>query len=167
MLRKMKDEEIAQILYRYAEIPRVRSLVSTIVESLNSTAGAWTTDALKACVEKVFTYKASGILPQVFQAFRIVVNDEMGALESLLNAVPSLLRRGGRCGIISYHSLEDRMVKQTFRALTTAKKDERTGADIGHAPFTLLTKKAVVPSAEEQNENPRSRSAKFRAIQKS
>jgi 16S rRNA (cytosine1402-N4)-methyltransferase len=166
MLRKMKDEEIAQILYRYAEIPRVRSLVMAITESLNATADVWTTDALKACVEKVFTYKSPGILPQVFQAIRIAVNDEMGALESLLTAVPSLLKHGGRCGIISYHSLEDRMVKQTFRTLTMAEKDETTGADKAPAPFTLLTKKAVVPSAEEQKENPRSRSAKFRAIKR-
>ena len=125
-----------------------------------------TTTVLKEMTEKAFGFKGKALLPQVFQALRIAVNDELEALEVLLEHGPALLRPGGRMGVISFHSLEDRAVKHTFRALTTAPKDPITGKIAQPAPFTLLTPHALAPSPEEISENPRSRSAKFRAIQK-
>ena len=103
-------------------------------------------------------------MAQVFQALRIAVNGEIQALQDLLAAGPRLLRPGGRFGVISYHSLEDRLVKQAFRALVTVHKDPHTGQDIETAMYRLITKKAVVPGPEEIVRNPRARSAKLRVI---
>ena len=105
-------------------------------------------------------------MPQVFQALRIAVNDELGSLQRLLTVAPMLLKEGGRFAVLSYHSLEDRMVKQCFKALSTPTYDLVTGAVSQEAPFELLTKKAVFPSDEEKSHNPRSRSAVLRAIRR-
>lgn len=159
--------DIARALRVYGEVERAGSLARNIASMFAAARDRtdWTTDDLKACTERVFTYRAPKVLPQVFQAIRIAVNDELGALESLLAAIPALLAPGGRCGIISYHSLEDRLVKQAFRALTTPIQDPHTGGVAKEAEFLPLTKKPVVPSDEEQRANPRSRSARFRVIQ--
>lgn len=125
-----------------------------------------TTSALKAEVEKAFGFRAPSLLPQVFQALRIAVNDELGALHALLQDGLALLSAGGRMGIISYHSLEDRIVKHLFRSLSTPPRDELTGKITQHAPYELLTRKPLIPSPGEIAENPRSRSAKFRAIRR-
>lgn len=106
------------------------------------------------------------MLPQVFQALRIVVNDEMASLQSLLDVIPLVLAPGGRCGIISYHSLEDRLVKQAFRKLTHVEKNPETGQDIAPVSFLPLTKKVIIPSDQEITRNPRARSAKFRVVQR-
>ncbi len=91
---------------------------------------------------------------RTFQALRIAVNDELGSLEALLKALPQLVRPGGRVVIITFHSLEDRLVKHAFRQ----------GAEAGWC--RLLAKKVVRPSEEEVRENPRARSAKLRAIER-
>lgn len=168
MLARMDEREITLLLRRFGDVQRAGALARDIFQALTEMreGDIWSTDDLKACVERIYGYKAPQVLPQVFQAVRIGVNDELGALESLLAAVPTLLRPGGRCGIISYHSLEDRLVKHCFRALTTPLKDPHTGGIAKEADFVLLTKKAVVPSSKEQQDNPRSRSAKFRVIQR-
>ena len=125
-----------------------------------------TTLQLKELVEASFGYRAKSILPQVFQALRIAVNDELGALKTLLTEAPMMLSSGGRMGVISYHSLEDRLVKQKFRELTTPEKDPVTGKIAVEALFVPITKKPIVATAEEIAENPRARSAKFRVIRR-
>ncbi|MBI3619509.1 16S rRNA (cytosine(1402)-N(4))-methyltransferase RsmH [Candidatus Peregrinibacteria bacterium] len=161
------EKSLSHIFHAYGELREHRRLASVIVRALQGEKrGFSTTAALRSLIEKTFGYRAPQLLPQVFQALRIAVNDELGALGSLLEHGPSLLKTGGRMGIISYHSLEDRMVKQAFRALSTGTKDERTGGIAVPASFKLLTKKAVVPCPEEIARNPRSRSAKFRAMTK-
>lgn len=125
-----------------------------------------TTKQLQECVEEALGWRAKAAMAQVFQAVRIAVNDEMQSLQALLAAGPRLLRPGGRFAVISYHSLEDRLTKQAFRALVTVQKDPHTGQDIETAMYRLLTKKAVVPSEEEIRRNPRARSAKLRVIMK-
>ncbi len=168
-LRSSSEETIAEVLREFGEIPRSRALARALSIYFRSEANAgkaWTTADVVSCVEAIFTYKAPRVLPQVFQALRIAVNDELGALQSLLHLLPRILRPGGRCGIISYHSLEDRMVKHTFRSLSTPVLDQRTGQIAEAAPWELLTRKAVGPSAGELAANPRSRSARFRAIRR-
>ncbi len=126
---------------------------------------ARTTD-LAAAVEDAFGYLAKRMLPQVFQALRIAVNDEMATLDAFLSAAPGLLAPGGRLGIISFHSLEDRKVKRAFRALATPVKDPLTGQVAVPASFAELFRKPIVASAEESEDNPRARSAKFRVLRR-
>lgn len=161
-LIEMSDEaELATIFRSYGELyMQARRLASTLAGMRIAT-----TSQLRTVVEELFGFRAKAILPLVFQALRIAVNDEIVSLQNLLNIGPSLLKPGGRMGIISYHSLEDRPVKHTFRSLTTPTKDPVTGTIITIAPFTLLTPKALVPSLPEIADNPRARSAKFRVLQ--
>ena len=160
-IAQMPEEEIARVLFHYGELKQSRKLAKSIKETLPTT-----THQLVECVKLVTGYKAPSLLPQVFQSFRIVVNNELEALHTLLEVGPTLLNPGGRIGILSYHSLEDRLVKQTFKALSTAEKDDRTGQDKAPAPFVLVTKKALSPSEEEIAQNPRARSAKLRVLRK-
>jgi len=117
-------------------------------------------------VEEAYGYRAKSVLPQVFQALRIAVNDELGVLTELLHAGLDLLKPGGRMGVLSYHSLEDRMVKHLFREVCTPLKDPVTGKVAVPSAFELVTPKAIVPSDQEIQENQRARSAKFRVIRK-
>lgn len=153
------EHELAEVLRRYGEVPGARLLARAMKEG-----DIQTTFELKACVERVRGYRAPAELPRVFQALRIAVNDELGALRILLQEGPKLLKPGGRMGVISYHSLEDRLVKDAFRALAAPAKDVTTGAVRAQAPFTLITKKPVCPDASEIEANPRARSAKFRVL---
>ncbi len=163
-LRTGSVHEIATALRDYGEIERPGPLARALSEAF--AAGAATTTDVRSIVEKTYGYKAPSLLPQVFQAIRIEVNDEIGALKTLLSQIPILLKPGGRAGIISYHSLEDRLVKDAFRSLCVTDKDPVTGADLRPADFEILTKKPVTPDEKEIARNPRSRSAKFRILRK-
>jgi 16S rRNA (cytosine1402-N4)-methyltransferase len=165
LLQEGDEEDIGKTFAQYGEFKGGFRLAHAIV-SQRKTTPMETTAQFKAIVDDLFGYRAPQILPQIFQALRIRVNDEMGALESLLASVPRLLRPGGRAGIISYHSLEDRLVKRCFRSLTTPERDELTGGDLRPAPFVLLTRKSVTPSPSEIRKNPRARSARFRAVER-
>ncbi len=165
-LSQESEEGICSVLRAYGEIDRAKQLSTILSDVFKKKGSSGTTDDVSCCVEKIFTYKAPRVLPQVFQAFRIYINDELGSLRLLLEEVPKILKKGGRCGIISYHSLEDRMVKHVFKALATPVLDSLTGAVATPAKFEILTRKAVQPSEEEIAHNPRSRSAKFRALLK-
>lgn len=160
-LQRITERDLIRALSEYGELPGARRLA----EQLKATDVS-TTHILKRVAESVYGWRAPSLLPQVFQALRIAVNDELGALDCLLAVGPTLLKTGGRMGVIGYHSLEDRRVKRAFRSLTTAPKDPESGQDAASPAFELLTHKAIIPSSEEVKNNPRSRSAKFRAIRK-
>ena len=161
LIKQSSEQDLFLIFKKYGELEQARKLAKAIKATHIDTTGD-----LRACTEAVCGHRAVQALPQVFQALRIAVNDEIGALESLLKYGPTLLKPGGRMGIITFHSLEDRPVKQKFRELSTSEKDEVTGAVSKEADFELLTKKPLLPSEEELEENSRARSAKFRAIRK-
>ena len=165
LLMRADHEEIFQILSEYGEVRGARKLVEAILRSREEHPIATTKDLVKI-VESVFGWKAKGMLPQIFQALRIAVNDELHALKVLLEVGPTLLKVHGRMGIISFHSLEDRLVKQAFLSLTTPDLHPLTGAPVSEPPFLLLTKKAIQANLKETTDNPRARSAKFRAIVK-
>ena len=159
IIERVSEEEINNYLWRYGELKQARRIAAAIKEALPKTT--W---QLRDAVETAIGYKANSALPQVFQSLRIVVNSELDALESLLQFGPKLLKEGGRMVVISFHSLEDRMVKHAFRAISTPKRDQTTGQISVPAPFDVLTKKPVTASDLECEENSRARSAKLRAI---
>ena len=155
LIAQISEEDLANILYQYGEIRQSRKIASALKQALPKT----TVELKNAC-------ETQSLLPQVFQALRIEVNDELGALKTLLEQAPKKLLPGGRLGIIAFHSLEDRMVKQKFKEITTPEVNETTGAPIEDAPYEPVTKKAIKPSVEEIESNPRSRSARLRVIKR-
>lgn len=162
LLAELSEEEVADILWNFGEIRESRRIAKKIKEQVPTT-----TFALKKCVEDACGWRAKNILPQVFQAVRIAVNSELHSLSTFLETSIHTLKPGGRLGIISFHSLEDRMVKQYFKELTTAEKDPITGQDVTKPDFELVAKGATKPSDDEVKRNPRSRSARLRIIRRS
>jgi len=156
------EEELANIIYQYGEERKSRRIARAICRE-RERGGTMTTQRLADAVAGAVGGRGprgGHIHPATltFQALRIAVNGELEALAAVLAALPAILAPGGRACVIAYHSLEDRAVKQAFRALAPIA---RTTAP---RPFTLLTRKPERPGAEELRRNPRSRSARLRAI---
>ncbi len=147
------EEELANLIYEFGEERRSRRIARAIVRARPIHTTAQLAQVVSAAAH---TMKGEKIHPatRTFQAIRIRVNDELGEIGSLLGSAASLLKPGGRVVLISFHSLEDRLVKDGFRAFAQAGQ------------MRLLTKKPVVATAEEERSNPRSRSAKLRAAEK-
>lgn len=147
------EETIADVIYRYGEERSSRRIAKSICRSRRQKP-ITTTYELAKIVENALGGRRGKIHPatRTFQAIRIHVNDELGMLSRFLESAPTLLKPGGRFLVISYHSLEDRIVKNAFKEL------KRRGA-------LILTKKVIKPSREEQKNNPRSRSAKLRVLE--
>ena len=156
LLNRADEAEIADILFQFGEEYRSRRVARAIVRQRERAPIATTQDLVHA-VEYALGPKRGRTHPATksFQALRIAVNDELGALEETLPAAAQLLAPGARLAVISFHSLEDRRVKQFFRAGGTAD-----------APLTELTRKPIVPSSEESARNPRARSAKLRIAER-
>jgi 16S rRNA (cytosine1402-N4)-methyltransferase len=156
LLNHADEGEIADILYQFGEEHRSRRVARAIVRQRSQRRLATTQDLVKA-VEYALGPKRGRIHPatKTFQALRIAVNDELGALEKVLPTAASRLEPGGRLAIISFHSLEDRRVKQFFRAGGTPD-----------LPLAELTRKPIVPTAAELESNPRARSAKLRVAER-
>lgn len=150
------EEEIANILYQFGEEYRSRRVARAIV-ARRVRSRIRTTHDLVTAVESALGPKRGRTHPatKTFQALRIAVNDELGALEQVLPAAAGLLAPGGRLAVISFHSLEDRRVKQFFRA--GGSQD---------MPLMELTRKPVVPTDAEADRNPRARSAKLRVAER-
>jgi 16S rRNA (cytosine1402-N4)-methyltransferase len=155
LLRRLSERELADLFWKYGEERYSRRIARNIVETRRRNP-LETTDELAELVRRSISKGRPGrqrIDPatRVFQALRIAVNDELGALDRLLASLLDCLEPGGRVVIISFHSLEDRKVKQAFR-----------NRDI----WELLTRKPIQPDEEERRANPRSRSAKLRAARR-
>ena len=152
------EQELADIIYKYGEEKLSRHIASEIIRR-RKIKKIETTTALASLIEDVYRYKGTKRgkkhpATRTFQALRIVVNDELNALEKGLSHTISIAKKGARIFVISYHSLEDRLVKNIFRE---AKKEGR---------LRLINKKVITPDAPELAENPRSRSAKLRIAEK-
>jgi len=170
LIDRLSEEELSDLFRRYGEEKAARRIAAAVVERRN-TSPIYTTTDLAQIVEEVKGPGRGRIHPatQVFQALRIEVNSELAELENVLQAVISLLGPGGRLVVISFHSLEDRIIKNAFR--------KAAGRCVCFLPQELcncpriaevriLTRKPVTPSAREVLENPRARSAKLRAVEK-
>jgi 16S rRNA (cytosine1402-N4)-methyltransferase len=172
LLRRIDERELARILKEYGEEPFARPVARAVKRAFEEEEGL-DTARLAEVVAKAIPRRAwpRKIHPatRTFQALRIAVNDELGALAAWLDALPRLLAPGGRAAVISFHSLEDRRVKEKFRALTqacTCPPDLPICACGAKATFAPVTKKALVASEAEVAANPRARSAKLRAVEK-
>jgi 16S rRNA (cytosine1402-N4)-methyltransferase len=153
VVNQLGENELADLIYEFGEERRSRRIARAIVRARPISTTAQLAQLISAAAPSM---KGDKIHPatRTFQALRIRVNDELGEIRSLLESAPSLLKPGGRLVLISFHSLEDRLVKDAFR------EGGRQGV------YDVLTKKPVTATEEEQRRNPRSRSAKLRAVEK-
>jgi len=158
-------EELQNIFGTYGEIRNARTLAETIVgarenDSMN------TIEAFKAAIKNVIRGNENRYLAQVFQALRIAVNDELDALKDLLMQTLELLAEGGRLVVLSYHSLEDRLVKNFIKTGNFEGEVKKDFYGNISRPFKLINKKPILASAEEIKENKRARSAKLRIAER-
>lgn len=166
ILNEYPEERLSDLLYRYGELRNARGIAKAVV-LFRQDREINTTDDLLSILEP-FTRRdrEKKVLAQAFQALRIEVNGEMNALMEMLEQALLSLKPGGRLSVISYHSLEDRLVKNFFRTGNFEGELVKDFYGNVETPFTLINRKVIVPSEEEQLSNPRSRSAKLRVAEK-
>ena len=168
VINEYSQEQLADIMYRFGEERNSRRIARKIV-SMRTNKRLTQIDELReavaGCVDPRFRNKS---LARVFQAFRIEVNREMDVLETVLNTATQVLTPGGRLAVISYHSLEDRMVKNHFRDLSQdiPQQPGMLESEIRIPLFKRITGKPVVATSEEAAVNPRARSAKLRVAER-
>ena len=166
LINNYSAEQLADIFKQYGELETTYKIASCIVRAREQ-APITTTEGLIAAVEPCTPKKdANKFLTKLFQALRIEVNGEMEALKMALEQSLKVLRPGGVLAVISYHSLEDRLVKNFFRSGNFSGAIEKDFYGRATIPWEQVTRKAIAPSAEEVERNPRSRSAKLRIARK-
>lgn len=159
-------EQLTKILTDYGELPNAFKMAQSIV-AYRTLEEIRTTTALRDAVKKNLPIgKENKFLAQLFQALRIEVNQEMQALEEFLNQTTAVLKPGGRLVVISYHSLEDRMVKNFMKAGKLNGEAEKDFFGNNLSPFKLVSRKAIMPSGEEIAGNNRARSARLRIAER-
>lgn len=160
------EARLADVLYLYGEMKNSRRIASAIVKARNASPIVTIHDLLQAVRPLMPREREKKDLARVFQALRIEVNQEMQALSEMLQAALQTLRPGGRLVVLTYHSLEDRMVKNFIRAGRIDGKVEQDFYGRKLTPWRAVNNKVILPSEQEQVENPRSRSAKLRIAEK-
>ena len=167
VLNNYTEEQLADVFYLYGELKNARRLAAAVVAYRTGKKPILTSgDLLEIVTPFIGRDKEKKFLAQVFQALRIEVNDEMRALREMLGASLRVLRPGGRLVVITYHSLEDRLVKNFLKTGNFEGKVEQDFFGNVRSPFKLLSGKVITPSKEEIERNPRSRSAKLRIAEK-
>ncbi|MFL5808917.1 MAG: 16S rRNA (cytosine(1402)-N(4))-methyltransferase RsmH [Flavisolibacter sp.] len=167
VLNTYGEQKLQEIFSMYGEVTNAKTLARAIV-TIRSKSAFRTVRGFKQAIADLVKGNPNRYFAQVFQALRIEVNEETGALREMLSQVPDLLKSGGRIAIISFHSLEDRIVKQFFKSGRFQSNDEQDpfGSSPSLSPFRTITKKPITPSEQEINQNPRARSAKLRIAEK-
>ena len=166
ILNTYSEEQLADVFYLYGELKNARKLASVLVKA-RQVSPINTTGQLVELTEKLFAReREKKEMTKLFQALRIEVNHEMDALREMLKGACQLLKPGGRLSVITYHSLEDRIVKNVMRAGNAEGKVEQDFYGKTKSPLHLINNRVTVPSAEELERNPRSRSAKLRIAEK-
>jgi 16S rRNA (cytosine1402-N4)-methyltransferase len=166
IINHYNEEQLSDIFYIYGELKNARKIASVIAKARTEKT-IETTGDLMTITEKLFQReREKKELAKLFQALRIEVNHEMDALKEMLNGAREVLCQGGRLSVITYHSLEDRIVKNIIKAGNAEGKVKQDFFGRIEAPFRQVTNKIITPSDEEQQRNPRSRSAKLRIAEK-
>ena len=160
------EERLAGLFYLYGELRNARRLAACLVKARAVRRIATTDDFVEAIRPLMGRDREKKDLAKAFQALRIEVNQEMDALKELLSAAAELLRPGGRLAVLSYHSLEDRLVKNMIKTGNVEGKRVEDFYGNVECPFRAVNSKVIVPGGEEQAANPRSRSAKLRIAEK-
>ena len=160
------EKQLADIFYIYGELRNARQIASGIVKQ-RSAKPINTTQEFLAAMQPFFKReREKKEMAKLFQALRIEVNHEMDALREMLESATELLRPGGRLSVITYHSLEDRMVKNIIKTGNIEGHRETDMFGVSNTPLKAVNNKPILPTAEEQERNPRSRSAKLRIADK-
>jgi len=165
VLKNFTEQQLHKMFEQYGEVTNSKTLAKTIVQQ-RAVRPIRTINEFKLAVKDVVKGNPQKYFAQVFQALRIQVNDELGALKELLEQTTTLLQPGGRIAIITFHSLEDRIVKTFFRNgnFSENETDEVYGIKPEN-PFLIITKKPIVSGQDELKQNPRARSAKLRVAE--
>lgn len=166
IVNRYSEEQLADVFYLYGEMKNSRRLASAIVKARAAHALQTIDDLLQVVKPLMPREREKKDLARVFQALRIEVNHEMDALREMLEAALSMLHPGGRLSVLTYHSLEDRMVKNFIRAGRIDGKVQQDFYGRRLTPWRAINNKVILPSQQEQEENPRSRSAKLRIAEK-
>lgn len=173
LVNRLPEPELARLLYEFGEERYSRRIARALVQ--RRAAGPLLTtqdlvDVIRGVVPRVYLHGRLHFATRTFQALRIAVNRELEGLQAVLRVLAGLLWPGGRLVVLSFHSLEDRIVKHTFRELALGVGERPVLSahtrGPGAAGYTVLTKRPMIPSAEECAENPRARSAKLRVLEK-
>ncbi len=166
ILKTYSEEKLHKMFEQYGEVTNAKTLAKKIVDIRNTTS-LYTVNEFRNAIGSVVKGNPNKYFAQVFQALRIEINDEFGALKELLEQVPDVLCAGGRIAIITFHSLEDRMVKNFFKRgnFIEEEVDEIYGTKY-KSKFLVITKKPLTPGEREIRSNPRARSAKLRIAER-
>lgn len=166
VLNQYEESDLRNLFYRFGEIRNASRLASAICTQRRQEALKTSGQLLEAIVECIPVQSRQKYLAKVFQSLRIEVNDELGSLEEMLGNVTGFLKEGARLVIITYHSLEDRIVKNYFRSGSLSGKVEKDFYGNTLSPFRLVNRNVIQPQEEEITANPRARSAKLRIAEK-
>ncbi len=162
VVNKYSDKELYRVFNSYADLKNVGRVVPTIIKARKVKPIETTFDLVELLKDLVKGKKQNQFLAQIFQAIRIEVNDEMGALQDMLEQAADVLKPGGRLVVIAYHSIEDRLVKNFIKTGTFDGKVESDIYGNINAPLKAITRKPIVPNDDENIKNSRARSAKMR-----
>ncbi len=166
IVNEYPESQLADLFYLYGELKNARKIAAAIVKGRNEKRIETTGDLMDTIKMFFERDREKKELAKVFQALRIEVNQEMQALKEMLTASASILKTGGRLSVLTYHSLEDRMVKNLIKSGNVEGHIEKDFFGNTHAPLKAINNKVIIASEEEQANNPRSRSAKLRIAEK-
>ncbi|MCR5506971.1 MAG: 16S rRNA (cytosine(1402)-N(4))-methyltransferase RsmH [bacterium] len=171
VINNFSETELADIFYKYGEEPRSRAIARRIVSIRGEKPIITTFQLVDVIKNLVGEWQASKVVPRVFQALRIFVNNELGELEGVLLDTENILKSNGRLVVVDFHSLEDRIVKNFIKSKTEPKQSvsRYIPTNIENSEklsFKNVNKNAIIPSKEEVEENPRAHSAKLRVMEK-
>jgi 16S rRNA (cytosine1402-N4)-methyltransferase len=166
IINNYSEEDLAKVFFEYGELRESRKIAKTIVTARKEKQ-ILTTNQLLDCMQHLtIERKRNQFFSRVFQSIRIEVNDEIGALKAMLNAATDLLKVGGRLSVISYHSLEDRLVKNLVKKGNIEGNLQKDFYGNPFKKFKEISKKVIIPSEKEIKNNPRATSAKLRIAEK-